>query len=142
MTMQANIGGRLNQLASADDPKKAIFDAVGDLSKEHVYSNRVLLGVYIAPAKTAGGIWRPDQNIREDVWQSVLGVVLKKGPLAFADDTDNVFAGQNVEVGDWVLFQPGNTRRLQINGTDCRLIQDTLIDMKISDPSIITHQKR
>jgi hypothetical protein len=57
---------------------------------------------------------------------------LKKGNTAFMDEpeTGTYFHDQDVEVGDWVVFRPGNARRVQINGVDCRL------DMVIASPNL------
>lgn len=131
----------LMEIATADDPKKAITKAVGDLSKINLFSGRVLVGIYIAPEKTKGGIIRTTSNVKEDVWQGVVGLVLKKGALAFKDDAINQFHGQDVQVGDWVAFRPGDAKRIQINGVECRIVQDTLIDMVIADPDIVTHSR-
>lgn len=132
---------KLMQIAQASDPRNAIQKAVGDLSKISLFSGRILLGVYIAPEKTAGGIYRPNSNVKEDVWQGVVGLVLKKGAMAFKDDEHNKFNGQDVSIGDWVTFRPGDAKRIQINGVECRIVEDTLIDMVIDTPDLITHSR-
>lgn len=133
------MAAKLLALARSDDPKGALLKNVGDLSNVHVFSARVLLGIYVAPEKTTGGIIRPNANVQEDIWQGCVGLVLKKGATAFHDDDANKFHGQDVKVGDWVTFRPGDAKRVQINGVDCRIVEDTLIDMVISSPDIITH---
>lgn len=132
----------LERLSRAVNPKIALITEVGDLSKVTLMANRVLVAIYIAPEKTAGGIIRATQSIREDVFQGVIGLVLKKGATAFQDEpeTKNFFHGQDVSVGDWVAFRPGDAKRIQLNGVDCRLVEDTLIDMVVIDPEIITHR--
>jgi co-chaperonin GroES (HSP10) len=132
---------KLLEIASATDPRKAIMKAIGDMSKVELFSGRVLLGIYIAPEKTAGGIIRPNANVKEDVYQGQVGLVLKKGAMAFKDDETNKFHGQDVQVGDWVAYRPGDGKRIQINGVDCRIVEDVLLDMVIDDPAIITHMK-
>jgi co-chaperonin GroES (HSP10) len=131
----------LEALANASNPKLALKMKVGDLSKVELLSNRVLIGIYIAPEKTKGGIIRTTGSLKEDVYQATVGLVLKKGVTAFQDEkeTNTYFHGQDVKEGDWVVFRPGDARRVQINGVDCRFIEDTLIDMVIDDPEIITH---
>lgn len=130
------------KLSAADDPKKAIQSTLkGALDKIELLHSKVLVALYIAPEKTKGGIIRPDSNVKEDVWQGMVGLVVKKGPIAFVDDDENRFGGANVEVGEWVAFTPGDGRRIQINGVDCRLIEDTQLMLKVNDPSIITHYK-
>lgn len=130
----------LATLSQASDPKKAIIDGVGDLTGVIVMSGKVLLGIYIAPEKTKGGLYRAPVSIAEDVWQGTVGLVLKKGPLAFKDDETTKFHGQDVNEGDWVLFRPGDTARLQISGVNCRLIEDTLIQAILPDPEMLTHR--
>jgi co-chaperonin GroES (HSP10) len=132
---------KLMSIAQSSDPKRGIIDAVGDLSNVCVLSGRVLVGIYIAPEKTVGGIIRPNSNVKEDVYQGQVGLVLKKGLMAFKDDDQNKFHGQDVQVGDWVVFRPGDGKRVQIRGVDCRLIDDVLIDMVVESPALITHAK-
>lgn len=128
-------------LADATDPKMEMLKAIGDLSQIDVAGGRVLVWIYIAPRKSKGGIIFADQTVLEDKWQGAVGYVLKTGPLAFKDDESNHFAGFAAAPGDWVLFTPGEGKRVQINGVDCRLIEDALIQMKIADPSLITHRQ-
>lgn len=132
----------LEKLSQAKDQKAEIIKSVGDLSGIEIMSNKVLVGIYIEPEKTKGGIILSTGTIKESQWQGTVGVVLKKGALAFQDDPQaNVFFhGQNVEKGDWVVYRPGDARRVDINGVPCRLVEDTLIDMRIDDPESITHR--
>ena len=121
----------------AKDPKQAILSTVGDLSSVELMFNTVLVAIYIRPETTSGGIIRPDSNVAEDLWQSKAGLVLKLGPDAFVDDLVNHFNGQKVEVGDWCAFRIGDTWQLSLNNVACRLIEDTHIKMKLSDPSVV-----
>lgn len=132
----------LERLSQAKDAKSALKKEVGDISKIGIMGNRVLVAIYIAPERTKGGLIRAVQTIKEDVWQGTVGLVLKKGEQAFRDDagTSTYFHGESVSVGDWVVFRPGDARRIQINGVDCRFVEDTLIDMVIDDPELITHR--
>lgn len=132
---------KLMSIATSKDPRDGILEAVGDISKVNVFSGRVLVGIYIAPETTSGGIIRPNANVKEDVYQAQVGLVLKKGAMAFKDDDNNKFHGQDVKVGEWVAFRPGDGKRIQINGVDCRVIEDVLIDMVVDDPEIVTHRR-
>lgn len=132
---------KLMEIAQARDPKNGIQRAVGDLSNVRLLSGRVLVAIYVAPEKTAGGIYRPQSNVKEDIWQGVVGLVLVKGDMAFKDDDTHKFHGQDVQVGNWVTFRKSDGKPRQINGVDCLIIEDVLIDMVIDDPSIITHDK-
>lgn len=132
----------LEKLSRASDPKQALINEVGDLSKIELMSNKVLVAIYIAPEKTKGGIIRSTGSLKEDVWQGTVGLVLKKAKLAFKDDeaTKTYFHDQDVKVGDWVVFRPGDAKRVQLNGVDCRFVEDVTIDMIIDDPEIVTQK--
>lgn len=134
----------LERLSRAANPKLELKLAVGDLSNVEIMANKVLVAIYIAPEKTAGGIIRATDTIREDVWQGTVGLVLKKGGMAFRDDdaSKTYFHGQDVKEGDWVVFRPGDAKRVQIRGVDCRMVDDISIDLVISDPEIITHREK
>ena len=56
------------------------------------------------------------------------------------DSEGSAFNGQNVEVGQWVVFRPGDAKRIQINNINCRIVEDTQIDMVVTDPLLITHR--
>jgi len=132
----------LERLSQAPNPKIGLINELGDLTKISVIGNRVLVAIYIAPEKTAGGVYRSTQTLKEDVYQGTVGLVIKKGKRAFHDD-ENVlkfFHDESVDVGDWVLFRQGDGKRVQINGVDCRLVEDTIIDGVLFDPEIITHK--
>src|SRR5262252_6482070 len=111
-------------IAEASDPKKALLDAIAPALPKipHIFSARILVGLYIRPSKTKGGVYVTDKEKKEDIYQGAVGVVLKKGPLVFKDER---FEGQDVNIGDWVAFIPGDGRRIQLNGVDCRIIEDT-----------------
>jgi co-chaperonin GroES (HSP10) len=134
----------LERLARASDPKKELMAALGDLSNIEIMANKVLVAIYIAPEKTRGGIIRATQTIQEDIWQGSVGLVVKKGGMAFKDDdaSKTYFHGQDVKVGDWVVFRPGDAKRVQLREVDCRMVEDITIDMVIEDPEIITHRNK
>lgn len=127
---------KIVQLSQATDPKAAIKKAVGDLSGLEVMFNQVLVATYFRPEKTSGGIIRPTSNVEEDRFQGKVGLVIKVGPTAFKDDEID-YAGQTVEVGDWVAYRVGDGWEMTLNGTPCRLISDLNIRLKVSDPELI-----
>lgn len=126
---------KIETLAQADDPRRAILEAVGDLDKEDVLCDMVLVGTFIRHEKTAGGIIRPKDNVQEDEWQSKVGLVLKKGPYAWVEDEE--VKGDNARIGSWVAFNIKDGWPLQINDAPCRLIPYTRIRMRISDPNLV-----
>lgn len=129
------------ELSLSNNVKDDTLKAVGDLKKLSLFSGRVLVAIYISPSKTKGGIILTDKAKQEDVYQGQVGLVLKKGPLAFRDDEVTKFHGQDVQVGEWVAFRPGDGKRIQINGVDCRIIEDTAIDAIVDDPTIVTYRQ-
>lgn len=131
----------LERLSKADDPKKALLKELGDTSAVgELMGARILVAIYVGPEKMKSGLYRPQSQLKEDIWQSCVGLVIKKGPQAFVNDEKNDFHGQAADVGDWVTFRPGDGKRIQINGVDCRVIEDVLLEMIIKDPELITHQ--
>ncbi len=128
---------KIEQISQSTNPKKAILDAVGDISKARVCSDLVLLGTFIRNEKTAGGIIRPRENVQEDEHQGKVGLVLKAGPLAFADWEEKDSKGANAIRGSWVVYHVMDARQIQIHGTPCRLIPYEKIRMVIDDPNMV-----
>jgi hypothetical protein len=129
-----------NKIATAADPKRAIQEAVGDLSDIHLTKDDVLLGTYFRPEKTAGGIIRPDTDVSEDAWQGKVGLILKIGPLGFVSTPDYEFVWDEhgpFKVGDWVVYKIGDTWPLSIRGFPCRVVRDVNARIRTKDPNII-----
>jgi hypothetical protein len=124
-------------ISQSDDPRAAIIEAVGDLSAAKVTADLVLLGTYIRNEKTAGGIYRPTETLKEDEYQGKVGLVLKKGPLAYADWEEDDVRGQSAELHTWVVYAIKDAWPVQINGTACRFIPYDKIRMQIPDPSMV-----
>jgi co-chaperonin GroES (HSP10) len=116
------------------DPKKAIHKEIGDLSKVEIFNNQVLVAVYQRPEKTSGGIFLPDSTRGEDKYQGKVGLVLKKGPLAFSDPENKWFGGTNIAVNEWIYFRPSDGWAITVNTVLCRVLDDTLIKGRIDTP--------
>ena len=131
------------QAANAD-PKRALLDSAGPLTDYEVFHNLVLVATYV-PSEKIGSIILPDRSMMEARFQGKMGLVLKCGPLAFCDDAVAKFGGVTVEPGDWVLYRPSDGIELFIkdhmglanDGLPCRLIEDSLIKGRVTDPSLI-----
>lgn len=120
------------------DPRADLLAAVGDLSElEDLFHNEILVAVYKRPEKTKGGIMLPDQVRKEDDYQGKVGLVLRKGPLAFVDDSRNSFAGLNVKEGDWIVFRPSDGWQLIVNKGLCRMLQDIHVKARITRPDFV-----
>ena len=116
------------------DPKKELISVLGDTSNVEIFNNQILVAIYIRPEKTVGGIILTNTIRDEDKWQGKVGLVIKKGPSAFVDDSKNWFNGITLDVNDWVIFRPSDGWGLTINGIMCRLLDDTVIRGRVSHP--------
>jgi co-chaperonin GroES (HSP10) len=125
---------KIKLLSEVEDFRATVFKEIGDLSKHKVFGGRVLVAIFFRPEKTKGGIIRPNSNVEEDAYQSKLGLVIQKGASAFVSDSTVDFRGDNVEVGDYVFFRPGDGFPTERNGVPCRVFRDESIMMKVDDP--------
>lgn len=121
----------------AVDPREVLMSSIGDLSQIKVYNNWMLLAVYKRPEKTKGNIFLPDTVRKEDEYQGKVGLLVKKGPLAFVDDDNTSFAGQTADVGDWIAFRVSDGWSLEVNGVLCRMIQDTQVRLSGPTPDFV-----
>jgi len=118
------------------DPRQALFDKIGDVSGIEVLHGQVLMAVYFAPDKTAGGIIRPDSNRSEDQYQSKVGLILKVGPKAFTPDEKWEWPA-DMGVGDWVYMRRSDGWNVTINGSRdnlCIMAEDVDIRGRIQHP--------
>lgn len=121
------------------DPVEELMDRIGDLSEIVVPFNKILVGIYMRPNKTAGGIMLTEQTMEEDRWQGKAGLILKKGPMAFKDDDRVQFHGVNPDIGDWIVFRPSNGMKLDIRSKNghCILLADTQVELVIPSPDMV-----
>lgn len=123
------------------DPRDELWKAIGDISGVTVMHNQVLVATYIRPDhKDLGNghkLFLSDKTRDEDMWQGKVGLVVSKGPMAFKDDDNVKFHGQNVERGDWIAYRSADGHQLKVNGVHCRMLTDTTIRMKLSHPEAI-----
>lgn len=118
------------------DPAEEAIKAIGDISGIELYYNQVMVVIYIRPEKTKGNIILTDNYRQEDEFQGKVGIVVKKGPLAFIPSSDDPlrFAEVNVDIGDYVVYRPSDGWPVKIDGVKCRILADTAIKMKIDRP--------
>jgi hypothetical protein len=131
---------KLSAIADAEDPKQGILDALGDLSGiDRIFFNNLLVATYIRSRKigTAGVLIAPDSRADNDQHQSKVGLVIMKGPNAFVSDERNDFGDQNAEVGDWIAYRIGDGWPIVINGVHCRVLEDSLVRFKLTDPGVL-----
>jgi len=127
----------LMKMAHAVDPRKELMDSIGIIDDIKIYNNWILCAVYKRPEKLASGIYISDTTRKEDDYQGKVGLVLKKGPMAFVDDEKYGFGGQDVEIGDWITFRVSDGWSLNVNGVLCRMLQDINIRMAIPTPDTV-----
>ena len=137
--------------AAIHDPAEGLWASAGDLSDYEPFHNRILCATYIPPPKVMkredGSDYvfhEPDKKLDENRYQGKVALVLKVGPLAFADDTGARFGGITVKPGDWLLFRRSNAweffirdRTTSNDGLSVWLVQDIFVEGRTSDPSLI-----
>jgi len=116
------------------DPKAALLEQVGDISKVEVFNMQVLVAVYIRPEKTKSGLYLSDKARDEDRYQSKVGLIIKKGPTAFVDKDGEWFSGLDIKEGDWIVFRPSDGWNITVNGTLCRMLDDMSVRARIEHP--------
>ena len=118
----------------ATDPKQKLLDDIGDISAFEIFNNQILIAIYVRPQKTKSGILLPDQMRDEDKIQGKVGLVVKKGPAAFVDETSEWFKDITVNEGDWVVIRPSDGWAITVNNVLCRIVDDTAVRGKIDVP--------
>ncbi len=139
--MPAVMPSKLMELSVASDPRRGIQTAVGEaLNQIRVMGAQVLVGTYIEPERTAGGIIKPQSTVQESLYMGILGLVLKKGPWAFQDDAAAGvdWKGQDVEIGEWVVFRFSSAWEFHLNGVSVRLVDDRDIKAVVTSPLLLT----
>ncbi len=137
--------------AASTDPAAPLLAAAGDLSDYEVFHNLALVATYVPPPKiikrddgTDYVLHEADNTQAENRYQGKIGLVLKVGPTSFLDDSIAKFGGVKIQPGDWVIYRPSDGHELFIRdrrkfneGLSCRLIEDTFIRGRVTDPSLI-----
>lgn len=124
---------------SEEDPANVILKAVGDITQLELTGVQVLVGTYIRPKKTKGGVWLTDKLRDEDLYQGKTGLVLKVGPGAFVDGdkADTKFNGFKVIPGDWIFYGVQDGLSLNINGHHCRIVEDVHVRGRLPHPDMV-----
>lgn len=130
----------------ADDPKTYILKRCKYfVSTLNLANNNILIATYFPPAKLVmkGPGGKPFNLIvvsattDEAKWQSRVGLLLAKGPMAWVSDDRVSFGGTNYEVGDWVCFDRQDGRQTAVNRVHCRRLKDVDIWGSTTDPHLI-----
>ena len=97
---------------------------------------RMLILPYRGKAKTQGGVYLPEKVIGDGQLTTVVGYVMKQGPLCYKD-ADKFPDGPWCKQGDWVIFARYAGSRFKIEGGEVRILNDDEILAVISDPDDI-----
>ena len=123
-------------MAHEEDPSVKLLEELGDLSQVELFHNQVLLAVYIRPTKTKSGLYLTDKHTDEDRYQSKVGLLVKKGPMAFEQD-GNWFSGLEFKENDWLVFRPSDGWSITVNGVLCRIFDDINIKGRVQHPDAV-----
>lgn len=135
----------VRSFAEEKDQRQALLDATCDaVAGMTLLRNRVLVATFIEPARTAGGIIKPDRTLDESRFQGKVGLVLKLGPMAFEFDDPEHLRSEKPRVGDWIFYRASDATEcgIRITGTArdgviCRYIHDDLVVGIVDDPQSI-----
>ena len=116
------------------DPSKADASLLENLPTPSGW--RLLILPYRGKSKTDGGIYIPYKVLEDGQVQTVVGYVLKKGPLAYKDK-DKFPECDWCQEKDWVIFARYAGSRFRIDGGEVRILNDDEILATISDPEDI-----
>ena len=97
---------------------------------------RMLILPYRGKETTEGGIYIPNKVLDDSQIQTVVGYVVKQGPLCYRD-TEKFPEGKWCEEKQWVVFARYAGSRFRIEGGECRIINDDEILAVIDDPEDI-----
>ncbi len=97
---------------------------------------RMLILPYRGKGTSEGGIHIPDKVLDDGQIQTVVGYVLKQGPLAYKD-TVKFPSGPWCEEKQWVIFARYAGSRFRIDGGEVRIINEDEVLSTITDPDDI-----
>jgi len=97
---------------------------------------RMLILPYRGKAKTQGGLYLPDKIVDDGQLTTVVGYVMKQGPLCYKDE-QKFPDGPWCKQGDWVIFARYAGSRFKIEGGEVRILNDDEILAVINDPEDI-----
>lgn len=116
------------------DPREKLLADIGDLSNIEIFNNKLLVAVYLRPEKMQSGLHLPDSNRAEDKFQSKIGLLVKKGNLAFEDDVGKWFQDIEINMHDWLIVRPSDAWSITVNGVLCRIVDDSLVQGRVAHP--------
>lgn len=137
----AAISLSIDRLSKASDPKLSLIAEIGQATIDdyQLFDDDLLLGTYIRPEKTKGGIIITAKAKDEDRYQGKAGLLMKAGPTAWKYDASGQYAfeGKVPELHSWLVYRASEGWEISINGVSCRIIRARHIRGVITDPSVI-----
>lgn len=97
---------------------------------------RMLILPYRGKGTTDGGIHIPNQVLEDGQIQTVVGYILRQGPLAYKDTT-KFPEGPWCSEQQWIIFPRYAGSRFRIEGGEVRIINDDEVLATIADPDDI-----
>jgi len=94
---------------------------------------KMLIAMPELEEKTDSGIFIPESSRDREQTASIVGFVLKQGPLSYGDES-KFPSGPWCKVGDWVVFRAYSGTRLKIHGKEFRIINDDTVEAVVEDP--------
>ena len=94
---------------------------------------RILCAVPQIEEKTAGGIIKADQTIRDEELLTTVLFVMALGPDCYKDEK-RFPSGPWCKEGDFVLVRPHAGTKVKIHGQNFRIINDDSVEAVVSDP--------
>lgn len=125
------------KMEHAVDPRQEILERAKDLGTFPLRPVNVLVGTYLRPEKTAGGIYLTDGQRAEDKYQGNVGLIIGLGCQAFQDTEYVKWGDFKPKVGDWVLYKPMEGYAFMHNEQHCRIFVDSAILMVVDRPDLL-----
>ena len=136
-TSMIGVNKSMHHMNHDSDPAEAVKKAVGDISQLEITGVQVLVGTYIRPEKTSGGILLTNKIREEDLYQGKVGLVLKVAAGAFVDGPDAKFNGFTVKPGDWIFYRVADGFSLSLNSHHCRIVEDVHVRGRVPHPDMV-----
>jgi co-chaperonin GroES (HSP10) len=94
---------------------------------------KLLIALPELDAKTAGGVYIPEERRDAESTASIIGFVLSMGDDAY-NDPKKFPGGPWCKVGDFVMFRSYSGTRFKVSGKEFRLINDDTVEAVVDDP--------
>lgn len=94
---------------------------------------KILIALPEVEDKTEGGIIKASETLQAEELSTIIGFVMKLGPLAYRDVV-RFPTGPWCKEGDFVLMRAYSGTRIKIHGKEFRLINDDTVEAVVDDP--------